>query len=342
MNTALYYLLAFAAGTIWGTTFSLARIATEAGYHPIGLSWWQAIGGCVVLLPWCLWRNEFRKLESQPRSSQKPRHNPQPRPQPRPQPKPQPTPQLSHMALVGITGNVIPATLLFYAAVYVPAGVLAITIAIVPMLTYAVSVALSLDRFSTRRVSGVLLGFIAIVLIMLPDSVEVLPDSPVGSTLTDSRLWIAAALFAGIFYTIENIFVDARVPRGTSMPVLLCGGMLIAALLLLPLVVLNGAFVKLTVPLNRAEWSIIAMMFASSIAYLMYLTLIKLAGAVFASMSGYVVTLSGVLWGIVIFNESHSTLIWIALLLMLLGMGLVTPRKEVPTEKGSATPDGLS
>ena len=83
-------------------------------------------------------------------------------------------------------------------------------------------------------------------------------------------------------------------------------------------------------------------MFASSIAYLMYLTIINLAGAVFASMSGYVVTLSGVLWGIVIFNESHSTLIWIALLLMLLGMGLVTPRKEVPTEKGSATPDGLS
>ena len=316
MNTAVYYLLAFASGMIWGTTFSLARIATEAGYHPIGLSWWQAVGGCVVLLPWCLWRNEFRKPESQPNSSQKSHQRP----------------RLSHMTVVGVTGNVIPGTLLFYAAVYLPAGVLAITIAIVPMLTYAASVSMSLDRYSLRRITGVLLGFVAIVLIMLPDSVDVLATSPTEGLLNDSRLWIAAALFAGIFYTIENIFVDARVPNGTSMPVLLCGGMLIAALLLLPLLVLNSAFLKLTLPLNRAEWSIIAMMFASAIAYLMYLTLIKLAGAVFASMSGYIVTLSGVMWGIIIFGESHSALIWLALLIMLVGMALVTPRKEVHTE----------
>jgi len=58
----------------------------------------------------------------------------------------------------------------------------------------------------------------------------------------------------------------------------------------------------------------------------MYLYLIKSSGAVFASMSGYVITLSGVYWGMAFFDESHSSWVWAALLLMLAGMAFVTPR----------------
>jgi len=295
------YIMALASGLIWGVTFSLARIATEAGFHPIGLAWWQAAGGGFVLLLYCLASKQFSVNPTLPR--------------------------LKHMVIVGLSGTVVPGTLLFYAALYVPAGVLAITIAIVPILTYVFSVLLSLDAVSVQRFTGVVLGFLAILVIMLPGSTTGLSAASTESLLTSPRFWIMAAVVAGGVYTFENLFVDARVPAPTSIPLLLCGSMLVASVLLLPITLATGSFVKLNLPFNTAEWSVIAMMFVSAIAYLLYLLLIKMAGAVFASMSGYVVTLSGVFWGMVFFSESHSTAIWLALILMLVGMALVTPRE---------------
>ena len=50
------YLLVLYAGGTWGVTFSLARIATESGAHPLGLTFWQTFGGGVTLLAVCALR----------------------------------------------------------------------------------------------------------------------------------------------------------------------------------------------------------------------------------------------------------------------------------------------
>jgi hypothetical protein len=49
---------------------------------------------------------------------------------------------------------------------------------------------------------------------------------------------------------------------------------------------------------------------------------------VFASMAGYVITLSGVFWCMLFFDEIHSTWVWSSLALMLAGMALVTPCEQ--------------
>ena len=312
VKTLFMYLLALSAGLIWGITFSLARIATEAGMHPLGLAWWQAVGGGILLLL-------FTTASRTPLSGIKS--------------------LLIPMLVIGICGSIIPGTLLFYAARYIPAGVLAITIALVPMLTYGASILFRIDRLSIVRVCGVALGFVAIGMIMLPGSVSGIGDVGHAVGIDDERsglslhtqIWIALALLACVFYTIENIYVDKVVPNDASMPLLLGGGMLMASLILTPVVFMQDAFVSISLPLKAAEWSVISMMIFSAVAYLMFLVLIQNAGAVFASMTGYVVTLSGVFWGIVFFGETHSGLIWIALFLMLLGMLLVTPRTEQTT-----------
>ncbi len=53
---ALPYALAILSGGIWGLTFSLARMASEASAEPLGLALWQALGGGLVLLLYCLYR----------------------------------------------------------------------------------------------------------------------------------------------------------------------------------------------------------------------------------------------------------------------------------------------
>jgi drug/metabolite transporter (DMT)-like permease len=63
------------------------------------------------------------------------------------------------------------------------------------------------------------------------------------------------------------------------------------------------------------------------IAYVLFLELIRLAGPLFAAQMGYVVTASGVVWGMVIFGEVHSPWIWAALAVLFTGIAVVHPRK---------------
>ena len=50
------------------------------------------------------------------------------------------------------------------------------------------------------------------------------------------------------------------------------------------------------------------------------------SGPVFASQCAYVVTLAGVLWGILIYGEAHSTWVWASLVVMIIALSLVRPR----------------
>ena len=57
----------------------------------------------------------------------------------------------------------------------------------------------------------------------------------------------------------------------------------------------------------------------------MFFYSIKSAGPVFASQCAYVVTISGVIWGIIVFSEQHTVWVWASVIVMLLGLVLVTP-----------------
>ena len=69
--------------------------------------------------------------------------------------------------------------------------------------------------------------------------------------------------------------------------------------------------------------------------YLMFLELIVIAGPLFAAQTGYFVTASGVVFGIIIFGEQHSAWIWIALGVIFAGVALVNPRQEECNESGA-------
>ena len=72
----------------------------------------------------------------------------------------------------------------------------------------------------------------------------------------------------------------------------------------------------------------VGMAIVSVTAYSLYIYLIVYSGPVFASQTAYIVTISGVLWGIAIFGEQHSSWIWVSLAIMILALALVSPRKK--------------
>ncbi len=57
----------------------------------------------------------------------------------------------------------------------------------------------------------------------------------------------------------------------------------------------------------------------------MFFYTIKTSGPVFASQCAYVVTIAGVIWGIIVFAEEHSLWVWSSVIVMLLGLMLVNP-----------------
>ena len=126
-------------GVVWGLTFSLAKIATEGGAHPLGITFWQALLGAAILGVVAVARR--RRLSAKPWA-------------------------LQIYVLCGLLGTIIPGVLFFYAASRVPAGVLSITVTVVPILTFVLSALFGLDRFGFLRVMGVLLGALDVVLLV--------------------------------------------------------------------------------------------------------------------------------------------------------------------------------
>jgi drug/metabolite transporter (DMT)-like permease len=292
LKSYLPYLLIFFVGATWGITFSLARMAIEFGATPTGLTFCQAFGGGLLLLVFCLYRGKFPVFNRQ---------------------------YLKHYLAIALVGTAIPSTMYFYAAAHVPAGILAITIALVPMLTYLVTWMLQIDAFQVRRVAGICLGFCAILLLSIPDSS--LPEPGMVK-------WVMLSLVAAAFYAIEGIYLEVKIPASTDLIALLCASLFTSAILILPIIYIQDAFFTISFPFRQFEWVLISLALVSSSAYVVFLYTVKIAGAVFATMAGYIITISGVFWGILFFQEAHSNWVWASLILMISGMALVAPREQ--------------
>lgn len=288
------WLLLLFMGVLWGATFSLAKIAADGGGHPLGINFWQSAIGAFYLIILALVTR--RKL-------------------------PVKRGHIQFYVVCGLLGSVIPGVVFFYAASRVSPGVLSITVATVPLMTFAAAAAVGLEKFQIGRVLGVIFGVLSIILLVGPE--ESLPDPT-------AVPWVLAALAAAACYAAENLVVALRMPAGASA-FTVAGGMFIAATAIMtPLVISTGAFVPLAWPWGPVEWAIVGMASISVIAYSLFIYLIVHAGPVFASQTAYVVTFSGVFWGVVIFGERHSMWIWVSLAVMLVALMLVTPRKKEP------------
>ena len=286
----LPYILLLFVGVFWGATFSLTRLALGEGDHPVGLAFWQAFGGALVLLP--IARSRFG-------GGLHLRH-------------------WRHYLLVAIAGTAVPGIVYFYAAAEVPTGVLSMTVALVPIFTCAGAWFARVDKFALKPAIGVALGLVAVWLIIGPENALPSPELAV---------WVLFALIAPVFYTIENLYVGYKVPPEVNTISLLAGALLIAALLTLPAALVVDGFVLPWQMSSSALSSLALLVVVSAVAYLAFLALVRLSGAVFASLTTYLITLAGVLWGMLLFGERHSLWIWAAVVLLVVGMVLVTPRR---------------
>lgn len=286
-------------GTVWGLSFSLARIATGAGGTPFGITFWQSVVGGAILLV-------FTQMRGRPLPVSK-RH-------------------LKIYVVVALLGASLPNSLFYFAAPHVQAGVLSITVALIPILTYGIAMIIGAEKLAALRVSGVVFGAVAIALLVLPES-----SLPSPAAIP----WVLLACVSAVCYAAENIYL-ARPALADIGPVRTAAGMnILAAVIMLPITLAADQMFLPAFPFGTLEWSIIALSVITAVAYTLFIMVINLAGPVFASQTGYLVTLGGVVWGMVLFGETHSPWVWASVITMMMGLALVTPRNKETEEEAT-------
>ena len=106
-----------------------------------------------------------------------------------------------------------------------------------------------------------------------------------------------------------------------------------ASLILLPITFTFDGFIIPLFPIGELELAILGLGVINATAYTLFIITVRRYGPIFASQTGYVVTLSGVFWGIIIFHEIHSIWVWSSIATMIVGLALVTPNKPTVEKK---------
>ena len=277
-------------GVAWGLTGPLSKVAVSSGHHPLGLAFWNiAIGGAVLVGALIIRR---RRL---PLSRQ----------------------HLLFFAACGFLGTALPHVLSFNAYRHLPAGVVVMLISLVPMLTWSLALGCRLERFEWRRLTGVILGITAVLLILLPKAS--LPSA-------GQAIWVLLPVIVALSYAVENMVIAAAKPADCDALIAMTGLTLASLAMLLPAVIWFDAWVDIS-RLDGPEQSLIGGALLHLGAYFGLIWLIGRAGPVFAAQCGYIVTASGVLAGMIFLGERHSIWVWVALGLMFWGLALVRPRR---------------
>ena len=285
------FLILIILGLGWGLSFTLGKIAITAGGTPIGLTFWQSLFSGLILLAYVFFRH--RKII---------------------------IPKIMFLPIVIITFlSVVIPNIIFYACVeHLDAGVLSISVSVIPLFTYLIAMGLRMDKFKVRRVIGLITGFCALLILILPEN-----------SLPDKRdiPWVLLALNCALCYALENIYIDRLALQNFGPIRLVCAVSFVSAIITFFLSLVMDQFFILQ-PTNLYLFiSTLGLGFISATAYSIFIYLIGRAGSVFSSQVGYLVTFFGVVWGIIILGESHSVFVWISLAMIMMGIFLVQPRK---------------
>jgi drug/metabolite transporter (DMT)-like permease len=288
-------------GTTWGVTLPLTKIAVSTGHQALGLIFWQFVIGSFILGVIALVRWQLPVINRR---------------------------TLFYYLMIGLLGTILPNSFSFVAIAHLPAGVIGVVIASVPMFTLTIALLLGLEVPSMKRGLGVLLGAIAVLLLIGPETS--LPDP-------DKVVYVLIALVAPFCYGLEGNYIAKWAPQEVDPVSTLLGASILGSLIMGPVAVATDSWVELFVPWEGPEWALLFSSIFHVTAYTGYIWLVGVAGAVFSSQIAYVVTIAAVFLSALILSETYSVWVWSALALMMLGLSLVQPRADhQPLIQGSS------
>jgi drug/metabolite transporter (DMT)-like permease len=285
-------MLLLVLGTLWGFNTSIMKLAGIEGIPPVGLTTLQMTGAGVVLYLFCRWKGLGIGTDKA---------------------------HLLYYFHTGVLGTAIPSVNLVNTLRELPAGVMVLAIATVPLIVYGASLVLRMERFDLPRFCGVLLGLAGVFLIVLPETS--LPDP-------QDADWFLIGMITPIFYSYSAIAAARFRPEGAASVPLAAGMVVAVAILIWPTAFLvDQVYVPNVVDPDLATLCILIAIGVTCVAYFLYFELIRAIGPVGISVVGYIVTLTGMVFGMIFFDETYSAWVWAAAALIFAGLALVNGRQ---------------
>jgi drug/metabolite transporter (DMT)-like permease len=276
------------AGLAYSFTFVLNRYVGEAGIPFFAYVFWQALGGGLIVLVICAARRSLPPLDW--------RH-------------------VRTYLVFSLFGISYPFSILAFVAPKVPIGIIVIGLALIPTLTYGISLAIRTERFVWLRSLGILLALGGVLLMVVPDTSLPSPDM-VG--------WVLLALTAPLSFTVVTVAGEILQPPESDSLATTAGTLITAGLCLIPLMAITGQWWVFDAPFDRADGAVALAILIIAFGWTAFFIVTRLRGAVFWTLSNYFDTLFGIGWGILLYDERHSTWIWAAAAAVLIGLLLVT------------------
>jgi len=256
-------------GALLGSMLPMSRVAVAAGSSPLAFAFWPALGSGILLTAIGLRSTRLQAGR---------------------------LPQLLGYSIVGgVLSVAVPNSITFFVMPELGTSLTSLVYTLPPLFTYAFAWLVGVERYSATRIGGVLLG--------LTGAIMLAPGANAG--VSDASWWLALALCAPVSIAAGNIYRKLRLPQGVPAA-LLAGGMLLGgAAALLPPLLLSPGFL----PASPSEWQMLALQAAfTSAGYVAYFRLQKVADPVYFSQLGYAMSATGVVSGVVLFDEQLAML----------------------------------
>jgi len=288
-------------GISWGLYFSMLKIAVLSGISYTGILTLTTVGVAVGMCAIALLRG--RRPEFQRR-------------------------HMVFYLVCALCGYLLPMIAELLVIAHMPAGVLTLIVSMAPLATLLLAWLVKTDNISPARVGGILVGAIAIFAILLP-------DAHLGEAV--AWRWLLLAMLVPICYAVHHNFTARCWPEGSDSYQVACGEAIFAALLLLAFSAFHWQWQDVQ-SWNRGHGAILFMATIALVDIYIYFELIRIKGPIYTSHANYFMVVSGVGWGMVIFGERPSSLMWLSAALLMVSLYLVSrpgsDRPESPEVEG--------
>jgi drug/metabolite transporter (DMT)-like permease len=282
MNLLLLLIL----GTIWGSSYLFIKVAVAE--VPV----MTLIAGRLLLAATILWLLLWALGKSMPRSRS----------------------LWGAYAVMGILSGMLPWALISWGEQYIPSNLAALLQATMPIFTVILATLLAEDEHMTwKRVLGVVIGFIGVSILMVPDLRRGLQANLLGQL----AVVLSSASYAG-----AAIFARKRL-RGQPPLASTTGQLTMGALFTLPLSLLIDRPFDLSPSLPAAASWLGLIVLGTVLAYVIYYALLERTNATFVSTVTYVIPINGLMLGALVLGEPLTLALAGSSVLILLGVLLV-------------------
>lgn len=292
----LNFSLLWTSGLSLTIVLLIAKYAVTQGVHPLHFAFFQALGGFLFIA-------FYHKSQSAERTQfEKLWHHKQ------------------YFLIAALLGIALPQVLAFYAVIHVGVGIVSLSYCLPLVVSYFISLGFKLEQFDPIRLLFLLLTVFGTFIYLFKP--EYFTSNP------EAGFWYLLLLLIPLSVGSANIYRTIKWPTDLSVTAIAMWINAFAALLLGILIFQFAPDIQylFDISLNLFGLILIQMIF-SGVSQILAFVLQKRAGPVFISQTGSVVTVTGGIFGFLVFSEHYTLSSFIGSLCIFIGVYLYSKRK---------------